>query len=526
MPRPAALLRAAALAVALVCAAGALAQGSPLPGHWTAAAADADVERAFARAAAERKPVLLYWGASWCPPCNRLKATLFNRHDFIEQSRALVAVHVDGDRPGAQKLGARFKVRGYPTLVLLAADGREIARLPGDAEPEQVVALLRQGLAGGRAARDVIADARAGRPLAPSEWQFVAFDPWQADGESLVPDAERAALAARLAAAAPDPRLAQRLWLRAVAASDDGKGLRADAALRARIATLLADPAAARAQADLLVQHTREVVRALADEGSAERDALAARYDAALQRLVADATLSRVDRGHALLARVELARLALPPEHAGDATRLPAALRDEVRRHVARDDREIVDGYERQAVVTTAAYLLGRAGLAADADALLVANLTRSHSPYYLMSQLAGNAKRRGDTAEALRWSEQAWTASVGPATRLQWGASHLAQLVELAPEDASRIEAAASRLFGEAAQDPSAFYGRSLRSLQRAGGQLLAWNHDGRRAAVIDRLRAGLAPVCAKLPEADGQREGCRGLLEASRASLSGGEG
>lgn len=525
MPRPAALLRAAALAVALVCAAGALAQGSPLPGHWTAAAADADVERAFARAAAERKPVLLYWGASWCPPCNRLKATLFNRHDFIEQSRALVAVHVDGDRPGAQKLGARFKVRGYPTLVLLAADGREIARLPGDAEPEQVVALLRQGLAGGRAARDVIADARAGRPLAPSEWQFVAFDPWQADGESLVPDAERAALAARLAAAAPDPRLAQRLWLRAVAASDDGKGLRADAALRARIATLLADPAAARAQADLLVQHTREVVRALADEGSAERDALAVRYDAALQRLVADATLSRVDRGHALLARVELARLALPPEHA-DVARLPAALRDEVRRHVARDDREIVDGYERQAVITTAAYLLGRAGLAADADALLVANLTRSHSPYYLMSQLAGNAKRRGDTAEALRWSEQAWTASVGPATRLQWGASHLAQLVELAPEDASRIEAAASRLFGEAAQDPSAFYGRSLRSLQRAGGQLLAWNHDGRRAAVIDRLRAGLAPVCAKLPEADGQREGCRGLLEASRASLSGGEG
>ena len=525
MPRPAVSLRAAALAVALACAAGAMAQGSPLPGHWTAAAVDADVERAFARAAAEHKPVLLYWGASWCPPCNRLKATLFNRHDFIEQSRALVAVHVDGDRPGAQKLGARFKVRGYPTLVLLAADGREIARLPGEAEPEQVVALLRQGLAGGRAARDVLADARAGKPLSPSEWQLVAFDPWQADGEALVPDAERAALAARLAAAAPQPRLAQRLWLRAVAASDDGKGLRADDALRARVDALLADPTAARAQADLLVQHPREIVRALADEGSTERDALVQRYDAALRRLVADATLSRADRVLALLARVELARLALPPEHDGGTVRLPAALREEVRRHVERDDREIVDGYERQAVITTAAYLLGRAGLAADADALLVANLQRSHSPYYLMSQLAGNAKRRGDKAEALRWSEQAWAASVGPATRLQWGASHLAQLVELAPDDAPRIEAAASRLFGEAAQDASAFYGRSLRSLQRVGGQLLAWNLDGRHGAAVARLRAQLAPVCAKLPDADGQRDACRGLLRPGARQV-GGEG
>ena len=78
---------------------------------WLSAAADADIERAFAQAKSESKPVLVYWGASWCPPCNQLKATLFNRQDFIERSRSFVAVAIDGDLPGAQKLGTRFKVR-------------------------------------------------------------------------------------------------------------------------------------------------------------------------------------------------------------------------------------------------------------------------------------------------------------------------------------------------------------------------------------------------------------------------------
>ncbi|HEX6362368.1 MAG TPA: thioredoxin family protein, partial [Albitalea sp.] len=66
---------------------------------WRQAASDADVDAAFAEARRDGKPLFLYWGAKWCPPCNQVKATLFNRVEFIERSRAFVPVYVDGDRP-------------------------------------------------------------------------------------------------------------------------------------------------------------------------------------------------------------------------------------------------------------------------------------------------------------------------------------------------------------------------------------------------------------------------------------------
>ncbi len=485
---------------------------------WQAASADADIDRYFMQAKAEKKPVLLYWGAKWCPPCNQLKATLFNRADFIEQSKAFVAVGIDGDAPGAQKLGTRFKVRGYPTLILFNPNGSEITRLPGEADAAQVMKVLQLGLSSGRPVKAVLADARAGRKLGASEWRLLGFYGWETDEQQLLPEAQRAATLAQLAKASEgvDAETTTRLWLKSIGAMADGKA--ADPAQLPRLRAVLADPAQAHAQMDVLTNEAPDLVKALAPQPGEARNALVAEFDAALKRLNADATLSHADRLNALQARIELARLDAPKDDPNPA-HIPAALLTEARDQAGRANREITDGYERQAVVTEAAYLLGRAGLWKDSDELLKSALARSHSPYYLMSQLGGNAKKQGKKSDALRWYEEAFDKSEGPATRLQWGSNYVAALIELSPEDTPRIEKATAQLFAEAGKDPGAFYERSERSLKKVATLLSAWNHSPAQAAAVGRLKAQLDGVCGKLDGSDAKaRSACESLMKPGR--------
>ena len=287
---------------------------------------------------------------------------------------------------------------------------------------------------------------------------------------------------------------------------------------------VLADPAQARAQMDTLTgSDAAAIVRVLEPEGSAGRAPAGGR----VRHRAAPAggrrhAVARRPHGRAATARVELARL----DSAKDAAqvRLPEPLLKEVREHVARVDREITDGYERQAVITFAGGVLGRAGLWADSDALLKANLAKSHSPYYLMSQLGGNARKQGRNDEALHWYAQAFDKSEGPATRLQWGSGYFSALVDLAPQDAARIEKTAAQLLAEAARDSGAFEGRSVRSLQRVGTKLTSWNADGKHAAVLRRLQTQLDGLCPKVDAAEGQRAACEALLKP--AAEEGGEG
>jgi thiol-disulfide isomerase/thioredoxin len=476
-----------------------------------------DVDAVFATAKAEGKPVFLYWGAKWCPPCNQVKATIFNRQDFIERSRHFEPVYVDGDTPSAQKLASRFHVSGYPTMILFTPDGREITRLPGEVDAAQYMQVLAMAVNGARPIKDTLAsalatDGAARSRLTADDWRMLSFYSWDTDDAQLVAKNDVAATLQKLAGACPAGQSdsATRLALKAVVAAATAKDAKSrdDVAATALLRKVLADAATSRANFDILTNNAGEVAGYVTRASSPSRAQLVADWNVALARLVDDTTLSAVDRLTALTAQAELARL--------DSAKavVPEALQNSVREQAARADRETTDPYARGAVISTAADALAEAGLMSESDALLTRELARSQTPYYYMLGLAANAKKRGDKAAALAWHEKAYAAADGPATRLQWGASYVGALVELAPQDPQRIETAASRVIGELEAKPDTFFGRNQKSLERMGKRLAAWNKGNAHGESMQRIQAQMAEVCAKLPAADPARTACGSAL------------
>jgi thiol-disulfide isomerase/thioredoxin len=104
-----------------------------------------DFAAAEALAKREGRPLFVDFETTWCGPCKQMDAMVYTAQAVVDAAKAaaVVAVKVDGDEH--RELVKRFKVAGYPTMILLDAAGKELRRASGYQSVEAMRRFLSKG---------------------------------------------------------------------------------------------------------------------------------------------------------------------------------------------------------------------------------------------------------------------------------------------------------------------------------------------------------------------------------------------
>jgi thiol-disulfide isomerase/thioredoxin len=479
---------------------------------------EGNVDVAFDAARASNKPVLLYWGAEWCPPCKQIKSAVFTRPDFIEKSRLFVAVHLDGDLPDAQKWGDVFRVTGYPTLVVLKPDRTEITRVAGNMDLSLYASVLDDALADVRPVKDVVARAAKGEaPLSAVDCRRLAYHAFDLEDEGVFEGATLETAFDNAARACPADLAKERARFGFLAAAEAAarqkaaldEGGKADKALTVlilRVNELLANQPLALANAD--------AVRGLPDEFYlAARHTLPQVASTLRERVMAlaDAATRNAEFAPADQLAAQLIKIRAAKAYAPDG-RVPTDVRS-VALATAQKMLDVKqDAYVRAGVVNSAENIYIALDDKERLRALMAQEAQTSNTPWYYLGDLADVEEELGHRERALELMAEAYQKAKGPASRFQWGYNYLSGLLRMSPNDTATIEKVGAAVLGEL-DGPNRVHRRTLSRLNRLDEALRKWNTTPARAAVIAKFRARVAAACGKSPGDASVQKDCRGF-------------
>ncbi len=463
-----------------------------------------DVDAAFASAQASNKPVLLYWGAQWCPPCKQLKSAVFSRPDFIEKSKLFVPVYLDGDLPDAQKWGDVFRVTGYPTVVVLKPDRSEITRIAGNMDLSLYAGVLDDALGDVRPVKDVVDLAiKAEAPLSAADCRRLAYHAFGLDDEGVFEGARLQTAFENAARLCPAELTKERARFPLLAAAEAAslqkdsldKGGKADkrlAALILRVNEGLSNQALALANADALRGLPREFYLAARQTLPQIAPELRARVMATAEAATNNPQFAPADQLAAQLVKIRAAKAYAPDGKTPTDVRNVALATSQKMLDVK------TEPYVRAGVVNSAINIYIALDEWEKARDLLALEASTSNTPHYYIGDLADVEEKLGNKQRSLELLAEAYAKAKGPASRFQWGFNYLDGLLRLAPDDTATIEKVGTQVIAEL-DGPNRVHRRTLSRLTRLDAKLEEWSTNSARAAVFSKFRTQVVAACGK---------------------------
>ena len=481
------------------------------------------VEDAFAKAKQENKIVFLAWGATWCPPCGMLEQQVFSQTRFAELTKLVIPLYLDGDTDPAQKWGDELGVKGYPTMLLLDADKKELWRLSDFVTINEFEMMFTTALSTKKSLPEILRAAVNGTAT-DENWRLIAWLSWS-NGVKLtgLNKINEITFQKTLFEMVPKHLLAERSLVAAqflysvakISADNDIKDktglVEARKITVAALNAMLTDDTAIMAARAAIAYSFTDMIRfAFPDLKTNAAQHFIKKWLDAVDKIQQNTSLPGNIRLASYYAKIEAVSIIDPK------TSIPQELKDEIRTTVKTICQSSANSHERVALISTASRILMAIDNHNLARELLSGELESTDMPWYYQFLLAYLEERLGRKSESIMWSKKVRLSSRGNASCIKWIVSDVLRNVRLG-SSINEIIPIVREFYEASFSAPNGFIGRNLDAAIRLAKDIgkLPPNKS------LDELINHYRKICDE-KMADPGLSGCQSHFEAFDTSRS----
>ena len=97
-------------------------------------------EAALQEAQRQGKPLFVDFYATWCVPCKKMEKTVFTQPEVGAYfNERFVCLQLDAEKPENVETAKKYKVEAFPTLGIIASDGKAISINAGFVQAAELI---------------------------------------------------------------------------------------------------------------------------------------------------------------------------------------------------------------------------------------------------------------------------------------------------------------------------------------------------------------------------------------------------